>query len=153
MTGWGDPAGPGSGQIIGSGWGELPHVFPGPSGGIYVVKYSGELLWYEDLKKMVQIGPKLFTRFANGVVARRIGVDWRLPHWYKDLLRDGSSEPGGYGWAQNRGAVIGKGWVQAPSGPPSQPAGLGNTGQDGGEQPDPDTTVPDGSDGWPTPGG
>ena len=225
----------GSGQIIGTGWGQIPHIFPGPNGGIYAVKYSGDLLWYQDLKKMVQIGPKLFTRFANNGVPRRIGVGWleaftivtskraappnsfndyviyvvrqngdlcwyhddrangtsrpdgtgwaagsgraigvgwRVPlllagaggvfylahsdgqlRWHKDLLRDGNSEPGGYGWATNHGAVVGKGWVAAPSGPPSQPSGLGNTGEDGGELPDPDATLPDGSDGWPTPGG
>jgi hypothetical protein len=223
---------PGSGQIIGTGWGQIPHVFPGPNGGIYVVNYAGELLWYQDLKKRVQIGPKLFTRFANGGVARRIGVGWlvastivtskgaappnsfndyviylvnrdsgdlcwyhddrangtSLPNgtgwaqnsgrridlswkaplllagsggvlytahhdgqlrWYRDLLRDGTNEPGGYGWTPTPGPVIGKGWIQAPSGPPPPPSVLGNTGDDGGEQTDPNTTLPDASDdGW-----
>ena len=226
----------GSGQVIGTGWAQLPHVFPGPNGGIYVVNYAGELLWYQDLKKRVEIGIGRHTRFANGGVPRRIGVGWLaaftivtskgaappnsfndyviyvvrrdtgelcwyhddrangtsradgtgwaansgrtigtgwkasllvagaggvlyMAHqdgqlrWYKDILRDGNSEPGGYGWAQNRGAVVGHGWIQAPSGPAPQPGGLGNTGDDGGELPDPDTTLPDGSDGWPTPGG
>lgn len=48
---------PHSGNQIGIGWGGLQHAFSGGGGVIYVIKATGELLWYKDLKRDGTNGP------------------------------------------------------------------------------------------------
>jgi hypothetical protein len=118
-------------------------VFPGPNGVIYAVKPTGELLWFRDLKKTVQIGIGKFSRLANGGVGKQIGVGWNQAqrivacrktappqssndyviylvktggglYWYHDDRADGSNDPKGHtGWAPLSGSQIGLQWDQA----------------------------------------
>ena len=144
-TGTNDPSGRSgwdqhSGQVIGYGWHDFIHVFPGPNGVIYAVKPTGELMWYRDLKKPLLQGIHHKSRWENDGVGKQIGVGWDMAAtivssrgaappqssndyviymikptgeilWYHDDRADGSNDPHGLsGWGENSGQQIGQGW-------------------------------------------
>jgi N,N-dimethylformamidase len=106
-------------HAIGSGWGELTHVFCGGDGIIYAVAPDGSLLFYRDL---AQDGT---ANWANGGQAAVIGSGWdaftkvvsggdgviygvtAAGHilFYKDTARDGTAS-----WASGSGQRIATGW-------------------------------------------
>jgi len=148
----GDPyslwANRGVGQRIGVGWLEgrtiVTSKFAAPpqstnSYVIYIVRDDGGLYWYQDTKSDGTSRPDCYGWAENS--GRQVGRGWKAPlllagsggilylghvdgtlHFYRDLLRDGTSDGGGYGWATNSGAQIGTEWVQFdPGAGPSPP--------------------------------
>jgi len=61
---------------IGAGW-NFSHVFSGGDGVIYAIKPTGELLWYEDLKRDGTNAPDGSTGWAG---YKQIGVGWNFSH-------------------------------------------------------------------------
>jgi hypothetical protein len=121
---------PNSGTQIGSGWDEFKYLFYGGEGIIYAVKPTGELLWYQDLKRDGTNGPNGQTGWAPGS-GNQIGVGWDgFDHvfsgddgviyaikptgellWYQDVNRNGTNGPRGEaGWDPKSGNQIGFGW-------------------------------------------
>jgi hypothetical protein len=125
-----------SGSQIGKGWNVASHVFSGTNGVIYMIKPTGELLWYRDLKRDG-------TNDKNGGAGwdphsgKQIGTGWNIfsqvfssPFpttnssciiyavkptgellWYMDLKGDGSNAPNGTsGWDPHSGNQVGSGW-------------------------------------------
>lgn len=129
---------PHSGSIIGYGWNQYIHIFPGPHGVIYAVKPTGELMWYQYTAGAPLPGP-----WANTGLPKQIGQGWQTAKrivacrqtappqsfndyviyvvkqggglfWYHDDLSTGLNQPNGHtGWAQNSGKQIGTQWDQA----------------------------------------
>ena len=126
---------PDSGKQIGAGWGDFKQVFSSGDGVIYAVRYSGELLWYRDVRRDGSNAADGSTGWAANSGAQ-IGFGWNFSEilcpggangliyaitdegdllWYRDDLRDGSNGPQALlGWAANSGAQIGLGWGIEP---------------------------------------
>jgi len=125
-TGWAAA----SGSQIGTGWAGFSHLFSGGDGVIYAVRATGELLWYQDLKRDGSNDPSGSTGWA-AASGNQIGTGWNgfrhlIPGgggvmyavsakgdllWYRDDQRDGSNDPSGStGWAPGSAAKIGNGW-------------------------------------------
>lgn len=101
---------------------------------IYAVKPTGELLWnHFDTSKMTWQVPQSEVPNATPNWGSQIGIDWQqFVHvlsggdgiiyaikptgeliWYRDMLRDGTNDPGGQrGWHINSGKQIGIDWQQ-----------------------------------------
>jgi hypothetical protein len=129
QTGWAA----GSGNQIGVGWDAFDQVLSGDDGVIYVIKPTGELLWYQDVARngtngaggeagwdpksgsQIGFGWRFGLVFGGGsgiIYAIRLGGELL---WYRDLKRDGTNgADGSTGWDANSGNQIGLGWT--PSG-------------------------------------
>ncbi len=126
QTGWH----PNSGNQIGWGWGNFKSIFAGGNGIIYAIKYSGELIFYKDIKQDGTNGPLAQTGwhvnsgqqigwnwanfkdvFSNGNgVIYAIKVTGELI-FYKDLVQNGTNGPlAQTGWHLNSGNQIGWDW-------------------------------------------
>ena len=120
------------GSQIGIDWQQFIQVFSGGDGIIYAVKSSGELIWYRDMLRdgTNDSGGQRGWHINSG---KQIGIDWQQftqvlssgdgviyavkPTgelvWYRDMLRDGTNDPGGQrGWHVNSGKQIGTDWQQ-----------------------------------------
>ena len=109
----------GSGQTIGTGFGDFTKVFTAGDGVIYAIAANGDLLFFKDLARDGT------ENWANGGAGQRIGVGWEafthvvngddgviyavLPNgemlYFKDRSRDGASD-----WDAKSGTKIGDGW-------------------------------------------
>ena len=109
----------GSGQPIGTGFGDFTKVFTAGDGVLYAIAANGDLLFFRDLARDGT------ENWANGGAGQRIGVGWDvftqvvnggdgviyavLPDgeilYFKDRARDGTSD-----WDAASGTTIGGGW-------------------------------------------
>src|SRR5262245_31759608 len=125
-TGW-DPK---SGSQIGVGWDQFEHIFSGGSGIIYAIRPTGELLWYQDLKRDGTNGAHGESGW-HAKSGNQIGIGWRFPLvfsggdgviyairtagellWYRDLKRDGTNGAHAEsGWDQKSANQVGTGWT------------------------------------------
>ena len=111
---------PGSGSVIGSGWGSFTHVFSGGQGVIYAIDSSGALHWYRYLgaNGSVAWDPASGTVIGSGwnnfaqVFAGGQGVIYGIDqaggfYWYQNTNPTTPSAT----WSGNgTGAPIGSGW-------------------------------------------
>jgi hypothetical protein len=126
-----------SGSQIGKGWNVASHVFSGLNGVIYLIKPTGELFWYRDLKrdgtnntntgggwdphsgKQIGIGWNNFSQVFSSPFPSTTNASCIIYGvkptgeliWNKDLKGDGSNAPNGNsGWDPHSGSQIGNGW-------------------------------------------
>src|SRR6516165_4790230 len=64
-----------SGNQIGFGWDQFKRVFYGGNGIIYAIKPTGELFWYQDVKRDGTNGANAQTGWAPGS-GNQIGFGW-----------------------------------------------------------------------------
>ena len=123
----------GSGNQVGRGWSDLDHVIGAEGGVNYVIKSSGELLWFRDDLRNGTNGANAERGWAAGS-GNQIGVGWSgLRHvmyggngviyairatgellWFRDELRNGTNGANAArGWAAGSGNQIGVGWGEA----------------------------------------